>query len=300
MPAEKMHAGEVDTDLSLVRRLLAAQFPQWADLPIEPVPSAGTDNALYRLGADMVVRLPRIDWAVGGVTKDFRWLPVLAPLLPIAIPLPLAKGTPAEGYPWEWGVYPWLAGENPTVDGIADPDSLARDVAQFVDALHRVDLAGGPPAVRGVPLAMRDDATRTAIAALEGMIDTVATTAAWEAALRTPAWSGPPVWVHGDLAPGNLLLEGGKLTAVIDWSGVGVGEPACDLIVAWNLFPADARPVFRTALGVDDASWDRGRGWALSVALIQLPYYKDTNPALAANARHVIGEVLAEHASSAC
>jgi aminoglycoside phosphotransferase (APT) family kinase protein len=298
LSAEKMHAGEVDTDVSLVRRLLAAQFPQWADLPIEPVPSAGTDNALFRLGADMVVRLPRIDWAAGGVTKDFRWLPELAPLLPVAIPLPLAQGTPAEGYPWEWGVYPWLAGENPTVDGIVDPDSLARDVAQFVDALHHVDLAGGPPAVRGVPLAMRDDATRTAIVALEGMIDTEATTAAWEAALRTPPWSGPPVWVHGDLAPGNLLLEGGKLTAVIDWSGVGVGEPACDLIVAWNLLPADARPVFRTALGVDGATWDRGRGWALSVALIQLPYYKDTNPALAANARHVIREVLAEHASS--
>jgi len=290
-----MHADEEHTDVSLVRRLLAAQFPEWAALSIERVPSTGTDNALYRLGDDMVVRLPRIHWAFENVDKDFRWLPVLAPLLPLAIPVPLAKGAPAEGYPWEWGVYPWLEGENPTVGRIADPDSLARDLAQFVEALHGIDLADGPPATRGVPLAMRDDPTRTAIAALRGAIDTDATTAAWDAAVQTPAWSGPSVWVHGDLSPGNLLLQDGRLTAVIDFSGLGVGDPACDLIVAWNLLPPTARNVFRTGLGVDDATWARGRGWALSVALIQLPYYWNTSPALADNARHVIREVLADH-----
>lgn len=292
-----MHADELHTDVPLVRRLLAAQFPQWAALPIEPVSSSGTDNALYRLGADMVVRFPRIHWAVGGVEKDFRWLPMIAPLLPVAIPVPLAKGRPAEGYPWEWGVYPWLGGENPTVDGIADADSLARDAARFVDALHRIDLTGWPPATRGVTLAMQDDEARPAIAALQGMIDTEAATAAWDAALRTPARSGPPVWVHGDLLPGNLLLQGGRLTGVIDWGGVGVGDPACDLIVAWGLLPPEARNVFRAELGVDDATWARGRGWALSIALIALPYYKDTNPGLAATARHLIREVLADYTS---
>jgi aminoglycoside phosphotransferase (APT) family kinase protein len=242
----------------------------------------------------MVVRLPRIHWAVGNVAREQEWLPRLAPLLPVAIPVPLAEGMPAEGYPWSWSVYRWLDGENPIVDRIADPDSLARELAQFVAALHRIDPTGAPPATRGVPLALRDEPTRTAIADLQGTIDTDATTAAWEAALRTPAWSGPAVWVHGDLAPGNLLVRGGRLTAVIDFAGVGLGDPACDLMVAWNLLPADARTVFRADLGVDDATWDRGRGWALSVALIQLPYYKDTNPALAASARHVIREVLAE------
>jgi aminoglycoside phosphotransferase (APT) family kinase protein len=244
----------------------------------------------------MVVRLPRIDWAIGDVDKDVRWLPALAPLLPLAIPVPLVKGVPGEGYPWEWGVYRWLEGENPTVGGVADADSLARDLARFVEALHRIDPAGGPRATRGVPLAMPDEPTRAALAALQGTIDTDAATAAWDAALRTPEWSSRPVWVHGDLSPGNLLLQGGRLTGVIDFAGLGVGDPACDLIVAWNLLPADARSVFRGELGIDDATWARGRGWALSVALIQLPYYRDTNPALAANARHVIGEVLPEYA----
>jgi aminoglycoside phosphotransferase (APT) family kinase protein len=288
----KMHADEVETDAALVRRLLAAQLPRWAELPIERVASSGTDNALYRLGDDMVVRLPRIHWAVGGVAKDFRWLPQLAAFLPVAIPVPLAKGKPAEGYPWEWGVYRWLEGKNPDVRLLADADSLGADLARFVDALHRVDLAGGPAAGRGVPLKQRDEPTRAAIAALEGMIDTDAATAAWERALRTPVWSRPAVWVHGDLAPGNLLLRDGRLTAVIDCAGVGLGDPACDLMVAWNLLPAEARPSFRARLGVDDATWARGRGWALSVALIQLPYYKDTNPALAGNSRHVIDQVL--------
>lgn len=289
-----MHDDEVHTDVPLVRRLLAAQFPEWAALPVEPVPSAGTDNALYRLGEEMVVRLPRIEWAVGGLDRALEWLPRLAPLLPVAIPVPLAKGSPAAGYPWHWSVYPWFVGENPVVGGIADSDRLAGELARFVQALHGIDSAGGPAAGRGVPLARRDDPTRTALAALRGLIDTAAATAAWEAALRTPAWAGAPVWVHGDLSPGNLLVREGRLVAVLDVEDVGVGDPACDLIVAWNLLPAATREVLRAELRVDDATWDRGRGWALSIALIQLPYYKETNPALAANARHVIREVLAE------
>jgi aminoglycoside phosphotransferase (APT) family kinase protein len=289
-----MHEGELHTDVALVRRLLADQFPQWGELPLERVSSSGTDNALYRLGSDLVVRLPRIDWAAGSLDKEFEWLPRLAPLLTVAISVPLVRGAPAAGYPWEWSVWPWLEGENPSVGGIPDPEGLAREVAAFVTALHAVDPEGGPPARRGVPLAQRDRDTRKAIAELEGMIDTKAVTAVWEAALETTAWAGAPVWIHGDISPGNLLLRDGRLAAVIDFAGIGIGDPACDLIVAWNLLAAEVRDVFRTELGVDDATWHRGRGWALSVALIQLPYYKQTNPALAANARHVIREVLAE------
>ena len=295
MTNRRMHADEIDIDTRLVGRLLAGQFPQWADLPIEPVPSAGTDNALYQLGDDMVVRLPRIHWAADDVDKEHRWLPRLAPLLPVAIPVPLVKGGPAEGYPWHWSVYRWLDGENPAVDRVTDPGRLAMEMAQFVAALHTIDPTGGPLASRGVPLKERDAATHAAIEALHPMIDTTAVTAAWERALKAPTWSGPPVWVHGDLSPGNLLIVAGRLGAVIDFGALGVGDPACDLIVAWNLLPAQARNVFRSALQIDDATWERGRGWALSIALIALPYYHHTNPVLAANARHVIGEVLDDH-----
>ncbi len=303
MSAGKMHIDEVDVDVALVGRLLAAQFPQWANLPIAPVHSAGTDNALYRLGDDMAVRLPRIEGATGQVDKEHQWLPRLALHLPLAIPVPLAKGTPGEGYPWYWSVYRWLEGENATIERIADPGQAARDLAQFVAALQRIDPAGGPPpgaynSFRGVPLSTRDADTRAAIASLDGMLDTGAVTAAWDAALQVPAWHGPPVWIHGDLSPLNLLVEWGRLSAVIDFGCLGVGDPACDLQVAWNLFSTQTRDVFRVALPVDDATWARGRGWALSVGLIALPYYQSTNPVLAGIARRAIAEVLAgyEHA----
>jgi aminoglycoside phosphotransferase (APT) family kinase protein len=286
-----MHVDEVETNPQLVRRLLAAQFPKWAELAIEPVPSAGTDNALYRLGDDMVVRLPRIESAVDQVELEQRWLPKLAPLLPVAIPVPLAMGEPGEGYPWQWSVYEWLNGENP----LAGRDSLAGELAQFIAALHRIDPSDGPPAGRGVPLARRDAPTRTAIDALGERIDTVAVTASWEAALRAPDWERAPVWIHGDLDSRNLLVEHGRLSAVIDFGCLGVGDPACDVGVAWKVLSADARDSFRTALEVDDATWARSRGWALSQALIALPYYTlETNPGLVREAEQWLAEVLAD------
>lgn len=295
-----MHPDEVHTDASLVARLIAAQFPRWADLPIDPVRSAGTDNALYRLGGDMVVRLPRIEWATGQVDKEQLWLPRLGPHLPLAIPVPLEKGRPGEGYPWHWSVYRWLEGQNATIDRMADPRRTARSLARFVAALQRIDPTGGPGpgpynSFRGAALATRDASTRVAIGTLRGTLDTDAVAAAWDAALDAPAWGDPPVWIHGDLQSGNLLTHRGRLSAVIDFGCLGVGDPACDLSVAWNLLSAGSRDVFRTALPVDDATWARGRGWALSVALIALPYYWSTNPVLADISRHAIKEVLADH-----
>ena len=292
-----MHAGEVDTDASLVRRLLAAQFPQWAALPIEPVVSSGTDNAIYRLGEDMAVRLPRIEWATGQVDLEERWLPMLAPLVPVAIPAVLAKGEPAEGYPWHWSVQGWLNGENPDVGDLVDAGSLATDLAQFIAALQQIDPKDGPPAGarRSARTPRRADAHGDRPAARDRRYRRCA--AAWERALQAAAWHGPPVWIHGDLLSGNLLCVDGRLSAVIDFSCLGVGDPACDLIPAWCVLPAEARSVFRAALEVDDATWERGRGWALSIALIQLPYYFETNPLLAAGARHTIAAVLADHAA---
>ncbi|MEW6733166.1 MAG: aminoglycoside phosphotransferase family protein [Acidobacteriota bacterium] len=299
MSARKMHTNEVDTNIDLVARLLAAQFPQWADLLIEPVPSAGTDNALYRLGADMVVRLPRIDWAIGQAEKERQWLPILAPFLPLPIPVQLAKGKPGEGYPWEWSIYRWLAGESAMIEQIADPCQAAADLARFIVALQRIDIRGGPLAIehnlRGVPLIMRDASTREAIIALNGIIDSDVAMMVWEAALQAPQWDRTPVWFHGDLLAGNLLVQQGRLSAVIDFGGLGVGDPACDLMIAWSLFAGESREVFRTVLAVDDATWARGRGQALSQATIFIPYYLNTNPIGVGNARRLIDEVLADY-----
>jgi aminoglycoside phosphotransferase (APT) family kinase protein len=290
-----VHADEAAIDAPLVRRLLATQLPHWADLTIERVPSAGTDNAIYRLGDDMAVRLPRTKWADGQVEREQRWLPRLAPHLPLAIPTQLAVGVQGEGYPWKWAVYRWLEGDNATHERIPDLGQAATDLARFIAALQRIDPTGGPREgrSRGVPLADRDGPTRDAIAALHGVLDTDAVTSHWEEALRAPVWPGPDVWLHGDLNEGNLLARDGRLSAVIDFGTMAVGDPACDLMVAWTLLSADTREVFRAALPFDDATWMRGRGWALSWALIVLPYYKDTNPALCRIAEYTIGELLA-------
>jgi aminoglycoside phosphotransferase (APT) family kinase protein len=288
-----MHADEVPSDVHLVRRLLALQFPQWADLPIAHVPSSGTVNALYRLGDDMVMRIPRMAWGQG-MGEELEWLPKLTPLLPAEVPVPIAVGEPAEGYPWAWGVYPWLEGEIPEVERFAGSVALALDLAGFVQALHAADLPGGPPAGRGSSLSPFNEATRAALVSLEGVIDTEAATEAWDEALEVHEWEGAPAWVHGDLMPGNLLVRDGRLAAVIDWGGFGVGDPAVDLAVAWNLLSGDARDAFRATLAVDDATWLRGRGWALWTGIVALPYYVETNPVLAANARYRIDQVLAE------
>ena len=298
MVLTKMHENEIATDESLVRRLLSTQFPQWADLPIAAVPSAGTDNALYRLGDDLVVRLPRIDWAVGQVKKEHQWMPRLAPLLPLAVPTPVEKGRPGEGYPWEWSIYCWHKGKNATLDQIADPVQTAVDLAEFLLALQAIDPTGGPDAIehrlRGAPLALRDRVTRDAIAAMDGMMDCETAIAVWETALEASDWDRPAVWFHGDLLPGNLLFQAGHLHAVIDFGGLGVGDPACDLMIAWGLFAGESREAFRSVLDVDDATWARGRGQALSQAAIFIPYYLNTNPVGVDNALHMIDAVLAD------
>lgn len=293
---DRMHAEELEIDAALVHRLLAEQFPQWAELPIERVEPAGTDNAIFRLGADMAVRLPRIDWANDEAAKAHRWLPGLAPLLPLAVPVPLVLGAPGEGYPWAWSVCRWLKGENATADRIGDPEQAALDLAGFIAALQRIDPTDGPPPEgRGGPLAPRDERVRASIASLADEVDVEAVTAAWEAALRAPECSDPPVWIHGDLDSRNLLTVGGRLSGVLDFGTLAVGDPACDVMVAWKMLPAASRDRFRAELAVDDATWARAKGWALSQALIALAYYTmETNPVLVVESRRWMAEVLAD------
>ncbi|WP_406367854.1 aminoglycoside phosphotransferase family protein [Streptomyces sp. NBC_01546] len=298
MSTAQIHAGPPPVDDDLVRRLIGGQFPQWAGLAVERFPSGGTVNDVFRLGDAMVVRLPLRKGGAEDVSLERQWLPRLAPRLPSAIPEVLGAGVPAEGYPWPWSVYGWLAGEHPEAGALREPVPLARDLAAFVKAMWNVTLPGAPQAYRGGPVASLDAETRAAIEELRGIpeegVDCDAATAVWEEALRAPDRDGPPVWLHGDLMPGNLLVDGGRLTAVIDFGCMGVGDPACDLFPAWNLLPAEGRQVFREALGVDDATWIRGRGRTLSQALIALPYHRRANPAMARNARHVIRTVLGE------
>ena len=291
-----MHPDEIDTSAGLVRRLVAAQFPQWSHLSIAPVESYGTDHDIYRLGDHLAARLPRIGWATQQATKEAEWLPKLAPHLPLALPVQVAKGRPAGAYPFDWSIYQWLPGENAN-GTVQDLDQAAVDLAAFVTALHGVETVGAPPrhrGARGAPLSELDTSVRRSIAQLGGRADAVGALQSWEESLNAPVWSGEEVWVHGDLLPGNLLVVDGRLSAVIDWGGLNVGDPACDLQPAWNVFADESRKRYRDELDVDDATWLRGRGWALAQAVWALPYYWDTNPGMIQQASHALSQVLAD------
>ena len=301
MSARRLHDDQIDIDDELVRRLVDSQFPQWAELPLVHFDSTGTDNAIFRLGSELSVRLPLHPRANGKVEKEAEWLPLLAQLLPCPIPVPVATGRAGEGYPLAWSVHPWIDGDIATIDHVDDVVQLALDVADFVIALQRIDTTGGPAAGahnngRGLPLAFRDPFVRASLEQLDGVIDTVAATKAWDSVLTLPEWDAPPVWVHGDLSSSNLLVADGRLRAVIDFGCLGVGDPACEAQIAWSLFSGTAREAYRAALGFDDATWARGRGWALSGGLIGLPYYGETHPVFAERALQEVTEALADFA----
>lgn len=289
-----MHDDELEIDEALVRRLLAAQFPHWARLPVRALPAGGTDNAIFRLGDELSVRLPRRRGGGGSFADEFEWLPKLAPRVPLRIPRPVARGAPGEGYPHEWAIFDWLDGDD-AASAPLDLPHAAVDLADLLDALRRIDLPGGPPpGNRGGPLRPRDAPTRAGIVALGDLIDARSVTAAWEEALAAAEWDGPPVWIHGDLDARNLLVRDGRIIGVLDWESMCVGDPACDVKVAWAVLDADTRPIFRAQLDIDDATWARSRGWALSQAVIALPYYLQTYPAIVEQAWRWLREALSE------
>ncbi|RKN11890.1 aminoglycoside phosphotransferase family protein [Streptomyces radicis] len=303
--------GRAGIDAALVGRLIAAQFPRWRDLPVTPVEVDGWDNRTYRLGTELTVRLPTAEGYAPAIAKEHRWLPALAPHLPLPVPPIVARGAPGEGYPFAWSVRGWLEGEVTTAERVADMRRFARDLAAFLRALWRVDATGGPVAGahsfhRGAPPAHYDGETRRALAALAGLsdagidagIDAERAAAVWRDALDA-TWRGAPVWFHGDIAANNLLVRDGELAAVIDFGTSGVGDPACDLVIAWTLFTGAAREAFAEGVGQDEGTWARARGWALWKAAISLEGALDTDPVGAAHHRRVIEEVLADHAAHA-
>jgi aminoglycoside phosphotransferase (APT) family kinase protein len=259
--------------VSLVRHLIATQFPRWVELPLTRVADDGWDNSTFRLGDDMKVRLPIAARYVAQAAKEYRWLPRLAPLLPVPVPTPLALGEPADDYPWPWTVYRWLNGETASRATIDDQCQFATDLAEFLLALQRIEPVGphaGPHNFyRGGSLSVYDTETRQCLALTRDAIKSADALAVWEAALAAP-WRGPDVWLHGDVAAENLIVENGRLSGVIDFGSCAVGDPACDLTIAWTLFNGKAREVFRTQMWTDDAMWARARGWALWKGLLTL------------------------------
>ncbi|MGW7086795.1 aminoglycoside phosphotransferase family protein [Streptomyces sp. NPDC054871] len=283
-------------DAALARRLVDTQFPQWAGLPLEVVDPGGSDHVIYRLGQDLSVRLPCHAGAMGQATKEAEWLPRLAPHLPLAIPTPVQVGVPDFGYPWRWAVSRWLDGEVATAEALADSSAAAVELAGFLTALQQFVPEGLLEEARDdlivQPLAERDRATRTAIAKVGSTFDAAAMTELWDAAMNAPGWNRSPVWCHGDFHTGNLLTIDGRLSAVIDFGELGIGDPACDLTIAFTLMSAQSRAVFRACLDVDDATWLRGRGWALATGLNAYTSYAAVNPRVAAATTRQINEAL--------
>jgi aminoglycoside phosphotransferase (APT) family kinase protein len=292
-----MPAAEVDVSPELVRRLLAAQQPDLAQLPVE-VMANGWDNLMCRLGGQLAVRLPRRAIAARLLQHEQRWLPVLAPRLPLPTPAPVRAGQPAFGYPWPWSVVPYLPGQVAARTPPADPRAAAAGLGGFLGALH----APAPPdapanAVRGVPLAARRPTDMENLTTLGGRIDRRTVLREWDAALAAPPWDGPPVWVHGDLHPANILVHRGRVSGVIDFGDLTSGDPATDLSVAWMLLPADCHGAFRDAYRAaggrldGDGTWARARGWALVLSLAILAHSAD-NPLMARIGQRTLSAVL--------
>jgi aminoglycoside phosphotransferase (APT) family kinase protein len=289
--------GRAGIDAALVRRLIDAQFPRWSGLPITPVKVDGWDNRTYRLGDDKSVRLPTAEGYVPAVAKENEWLPRLAPALPVPVPRVLGEGVPGDGYPFQWSVRGWLDGV-PAGRARVDLPRFAGDVGEFVRALQQCDTDGGPVAgahswYRGASLTHYDEETRRCLAALEGRVDVAAAAGVWDTALAAE-WTGTPVWFHGDIAAGNLLVEDGRLAAVIDFGTCGVGDPACDLVIAWTMFEGASRAAFRSTVAQDDGTWARARGWLLWKALLTLSGCIDTDPDQATVSRRELREVIAD------
>jgi aminoglycoside phosphotransferase (APT) family kinase protein len=286
-----LHGVVTATDVSLVDELIRTQFPHWHGLPITRVEHGGTSHALYRLGDELAVRLPHREWSSGEAERDAAVLPLLARHLPVAVPEPLALGEPGSGFPNHWTVVRWLSGETATVDAVG-PDTPIR-LAEVVHALQGIEVNGAQwvPHRGNARLERADDRIREGIVELGAdprLVDL------WQEALDAPRWDRPDRWVHSDLHGGNLLFTDGELTGVIDWGCAGVGDPAGDLMAAWLFLDDRGRRAFRRELSFDDAAWARARGWALELAVIGLPYYRDTNPVFADICRHTLDQLVAE------
>lgn len=284
--------------IALVQALVKAQFPQWSHLPIEPVACSGWDNRTFHLGTNMSVRLPSAEGYASQPEKEYTWLPQLAPYLSMPISQPLALGKPSQEYPWNWSIHQWIEGESANSLLLSENqlETMALPLAEFLNELHTIPTKNGPTAglhnyYRGAHPSVYDAEARSTITQLHHCIDKKAVMQLWEKAIDSQ-WENPPVWVHGDFSRGNILMKEEKVTAVIDFGCMGIGDPACDLVLAWTLFNYKSRSIFQSTLPLDENTWHRARGWALWKACLELKKCQDTESKEAIAQRHIINELL--------
>lgn len=293
----------LDIPRSLVVKLLKEQFPHWSHLEVIPVEPGGWDNRTFRLGRDMSIRLPSAQSYEVQVHKEHIWLPKLACHFSVSIAQPIALGRPSKDYPFYWSIYRWIEGESAHNVSLSDAElqKLAFDIAQFLRDLQHIKTDGGPlPGPhnyhRGGNLTHYDNETRLSIVQCQSFINADLATSVWEQALSS-RWDKKPVWIHGDLSAGNILLENGRLVAVIDFGCLGIGDPSCDLVIAWTLLHKESRKIFQSELTLDQNTWLRAKGWALWKALITFSNIEDKYSIQANTQLAIIEEILADNSS---
>jgi aminoglycoside phosphotransferase (APT) family kinase protein len=294
MSLNKMHADEIDISFDLIKDLLFKQFPKWSHLPLKLMRPEGTDNAMYRLGNDKLIRLPRKESSSFSIEKELTWLPKLGVHLPLSIPNIIAKGVSDKNYPFTWLILEWLDGSSPDKENMVDEHKAAANLASFVKSMQKIKFDGAPNCRRGKPLSTCDDEVKRSIPLLNGFYKIELLKNLWELALKTPQWKKDPVWVHGDLHAGNLLAKDKKIIGVIDFGLAGIGDPACDMMIAWTFLNKKSRKIFHSIVQPDKDTWNRGRGWALFLGIVGYPYYRLSNPIFAHIAKRALDEVVAE------
>ncbi|MFK7824157.1 MAG: aminoglycoside phosphotransferase family protein [Oligoflexales bacterium] len=294
MPETKLHDDEVDIDVTIVKHLIAKQFPQYDRQVVSALVPSGTDNKMFKLGLDKIVRLPRTSGAVASLQKEEKWLPIIGENLPTAVPIPIHAGEPTKEYPFPWLIIPFISGSTPGLSNPLDGEQAAFDLAKFIGAMQQQDTNGAPLCTRGQHIKNRDSAVRKSVELLGDEYDLDQLLEIWNDSVNTPRWEGPSCWIHGDLHVGNILSNGGKINAIVDFGLCGVGEPSCDFMPAWTLLKKENREKFRSLINADENCWKRARGWAFSMGVLGYPYYKNTNPIFASIAKNAMDQAIAD------